>query len=296
MDKIGVSTVIEKIDYEGFPTWKLLLPPLAAIALAILILASSVVMTGAPVGMGVEFVGGAELRLDPGDVDGDPEEVIEAEFSAEPDSVQHVPADGTYIVTFKEADDDIGTLEEEAEAAGFGIESSSEITPTFGDNNQRLALMGLAFAFVGMSIMVFAAFRTVVPSACVVASAFSDLLVPLAMMSLVGIDLTLGTVAALLMMIGYSVDSDILLNDYVLRRSGGFYESVYDAMDTGLTMTLTSFLAMVVMAAASLVFGVPLLFEIGVVLAFGLAVDVMNTYMMNLAILRWYKFEGVRRL
>jgi len=52
----------------------------------------------------------------------------------------------------------------------------------------------------------------------------------------------------------------------------------------------------VVMAAASLVFGVPLLFEIGVVLAFGLAVDVMNTYMMNLAILRWYKFEGVRRL
>jgi len=32
--------------------------------------------------------------------------------------------------------------------------------------------------------------------------------------------MTLGTIAALLMIIGYSVDSDILLNNSVLRRTG----------------------------------------------------------------------------
>ena len=32
---------------------------------------------------------------------------------------------------------------------------------------------------------------------------------------------------------------------------------------------------------------------IGTVLAFGLATDLMNTYMLNLSLLRWYKYEGV---
>jgi preprotein translocase subunit SecF len=32
-----------------------------------------------------------------------------------------------------------------------------------------------------------------------------------------------------------------------------------------------------------------------VVLVFGLTADLMNTYLLNLSLLRWYKFEGVAR-
>ena len=39
-------------------------------------------------------------------------------------------------------------------------------------------------------------------------------------MRVVGIELSLGTLAALLMLIGYSVDSDILLTNRVLKRRG----------------------------------------------------------------------------
>jgi preprotein translocase subunit SecF len=114
-------------------------------------------------------------------------------------------------------------------------------------------------------------------------------------MNVLGIDLSLGTVAALLMLIGYSVDSDILLNNHVLRRRGGFYESTYRAMRTGVTMTLTSIAAMIVMTAVSTLFGIPLLPEIGIVLVFGLTTDLMNTYMMNVSLLRYYKYEGVAK-
>jgi preprotein translocase subunit SecF len=31
------------------------------------------------------------------------------------------------------------------------------------------------------------------------------------------------------------------------------------------------------------------------VLVFGLAVDLMNTYMLNMSLLRWYKYEGIAR-
>jgi len=129
----------------------------------------------------------------------------------------------------------------------------------------------------------------------VVVSAFSDMLIPGALMNLLGIDLTLGAVAALLMLIGYSVDSDILLNNHVLRRHGGFYESAYRAMRTGVSMTLTSIAAMLTMFAASWYLGIPLLPDIALILVFGLVADLMNTYMLNITLLRWYKFEGVSR-
>jgi preprotein translocase subunit SecF len=99
------------------------------------------------------------------------------------------------------------------------------------------------------------------------------------------------------MLIGYSVDSDLLLNNHVLRRSGDFYESTYRARRTGVTMTLTSLAAVSVMTIVSspLVFGIPLLPEVGIILVFGLAADLMNTYLLNVSLLRYYKYEGIAK-
>jgi preprotein translocase subunit SecF len=85
------------------------------------------------------------------------------------------------------------------------------------------------------------------------------------------------------------VDSDLLLTNHVLRRRGGFYESAYRAMRTGVTMTLTSLSASIVMALTAAILGIDLLTAIGTVLAFGLATDLMNTYLFNLGLLRWYR-------
>jgi preprotein translocase subunit SecF len=60
-------------------------------------------------------------------------------------------------------------------------------------------------------------------------------------------------------------------------------------MRTGVTMTLTSLSASIVMAISAAVLGIDLLTAIGTVLAFGLATDLMNTYLFNLGLLRWYR-------
>lgn len=287
MDSFSTSRVIEAVDYEQYSTAQLLGPPLALLLLAVVVLGGSFMLTGSPVGLGVEFIGGTEIRVAETDASGG-EEALANAFSDSPDSIRTIPSDGTYVVTFKDTGQDVSTYEQAAEDAGFVIRSSSQVAPSFGGDTQRLALMGLVVAFIGMSLVVFGLFRTFVPSLAVVSSAASDLIVPLAVMSLVGVDLSLGTVAALLMLIGYSVDSDILLNDYAIRRNGAFYASVYEAMETGITMTLTSMLAMGVLTIGAVIFGVPLLRDIGFVLAVGLGVDLINTYMMNVSILRWH--------
>ncbi|MFW6045816.1 MAG: protein translocase subunit SecF, partial [Natronomonas sp.] len=154
---------------------------------------------------------------------------------------------------------------------------------------------GIGIAFLGMSVLVFLMFRTLVPSVAVVASAFSDIVIPMSLMRLFGLELTLGTVAALLMLIGYSVDSDLLLNNHVLRRRGDFYTSTFRAMRTGVTMTVTSIAAMVVMTVVANVLGIPMLPAVGIVLVFGLTADLMNTYLLNVSLLRYYKYEGVAK-
>jgi len=286
---------VPEVDYTRYTNRQLAAIPLAVLAVALLVIAGWTAATGVPVDRGIDFTGGTELRVGvDAPSDQAAREGIRDAFSAEPESIQSIPAEGTYVVTFQQGVSGV-QLEEEANAAGFDVLSRDSVSASFGGGSQLTALGGVAVAFLGMSVLVFLMFRTFVPSVAVVISAFSDIVVPVALMNLLGIELSLGTVAALLMLIGYSVDSDILLNNHILRRSGGFYESTHRAMRTGVTMTLTSISAMIVMTITASIVGIGLLSAIGTVLVFGLATDLMNTYMLNLSLLRWYKFEGVKR-
>jgi preprotein translocase subunit SecF len=284
--------VEERVDYTQYTDRQLMVVPLVVLAVALLVIGGWYLTTGAPASPDVEFTGGVELQVENGSEAG-----IRDAYERPITAIRAVSdgggGTGGYIVTFQSGPNvpsiNATELTNTAEANGFGVQSIQETSPSFGASTQRLAFIGIGAAFVGMAIMIFALFRSPVPCLAVVLSAFSDIVVPVAIMNLVGIKLSLGTVAALLMLIGYSVDSDILLTNQVLRRRGGFYESTYRAMRTGVTMTLTSLAAMTVMAIVATFFGVDLLAAVGTVLAFGLATDLMNTYLFNVGLLRWYK-------
>jgi preprotein translocase subunit SecF len=292
-----VAFEVPEVDYTQYTNRQLAAIPLAILAVALLVIIGWYVFTGAPVRLGLEFTGGTELRVQTST----PPSEISAAFNTEPTVSPIQSAENTYIVTFPPEADNIGQQARnnlqpvEGQTQEDMVQSIQGTSASFGQSTQRLALIGLGLAFVGMSVLVFLMFRTFVPSVAVVVSAFSDIVIPLALMNVLGIKLSLGTVAALLMLIGYSVDSDILLNNHIIRRSGDFYESTYRAMQTGVTMTVTSLSAMAVMAVVAHFFNIVLLRDIGIVLVLGLATDLMNTYMLNLSLLRWWKFEGVAR-
>ncbi|MEF8852882.1 MAG: protein translocase subunit SecF [Haloarculaceae archaeon] len=287
-----VEFEVPEIDYDQYSNRQLAAVPLAVLAVAIAVLVGTYLLTGSPVALGIEFTGGSQLTVETTMSQSE----IGSAFSPRPVSVQGVGGQAdTYVLTFDAAASNVTALRTQAEAAGMTVLGSGETPASFGQQSQRIALLGLVVAFVGMSILAFALFRSFVPSIAIVVSAFSDIVIPLAILSLVQVKLSLGTVAAFLMLIGYSVDSDILLNNHILRRRGGFYESTHAAMRTGVSMTLTSIAAMTVMAVMATFYNIDLMAQIGLVLVLGLTTDLMNTYMLNLSLLRWYKFEGVGR-
>ena len=153
-------------------------------------------------------------------------------------------------------------------------------------------LISILFAFFLMSIVVFIQFRTIVPSFAVIISAFADILMSLIVVDLIGIKVSSAGIVAFLMLIGYSVDTDILLTTRLLKRGQGeINHKIYEAFKTGLTMTLTAILA--IGFALILVHSFSsTLSQMFIILIIGLLFDILNTWLTNVSILKWYLLRG----
>lgn len=164
-----------------------------------------------------------------------------------------------------------------------------EVSPTLGESFWQTAFsVGIVAVFL-VVIVIFLFFRKVIPSVAVIAAAAFDMLGALALMSIFGIALSLSSIPALLMLIGYSIDTDMLLTTRVLTRSERTpRERASDSMRTGLTMTFTTIAALAVMLVLSYFNQITVIFEIAAVILFGLLADIIATWMMNAAILLWY--------
>lgn len=171
------------------------------------------------------------------------------------------------------------------------ITSYQQVGPVLGEEAMTQVYYALAFAFLFMSITVFIIFRNFVPSMAVIFAALSDIIIALGGMSLFGIPLSVASVGALLMLIGYSVDTDILLTTRILKRKEGTVtERAVEAMKTGFTMAAAAIGSMVALYVVVMVFipAAQTLADIAAVLIIGLVADILTTWLMNLGILRWY--------
>ncbi len=145
--------------------------------------------------------------------------------------------------------------------------------------------VALFLAYIFMGIVVFVTFRIPVPSLAVIFAAFADMVCTLAMFPILGIKLSTAGIAALLLLIGYSVDTDILMTTRLLRKDKPLFESLIDSMKTGLTMTSAALVALVVGYFFSTSH---VLKEMFLIIIIGLLFDVIMTYGINAGLLIGY--------
>ncbi len=164
-----------------------------------------------------------------------------------------------------------------------------EIKPSLGESFFSLGLTVTLIGFILVVIVIFVSFREFIPSVAIIAALIFDIAGALGGMSVFRIPLSLATIPALLMMIGYSVDTDILLTTRVLKRKEGLPgERAHEAMITGLTMTFATLAALIVMITLSYLGQLQVIFDISAVLIFGLLADIIATWLMNAPVLLWY--------
>ncbi|MDH7510041.1 MAG: protein translocase subunit SecF [Methanolinea sp.] len=271
-------------DVNRYTPRQMMVVPAVILLLSLALLGFNMASFGMPVRPGIDFSGGTAVTL----FTPDSADQIRAAFAGYPLlSVGEGVNNGKYV-KFGPMDD--ASLQRLATDIGVRYPDAKidQIGASFGETLQQQALIALIISFLGMTVVIFLAFRSFVPAGAVVLSAFADIAMTAAGMSLVGIDLSLATVAGLLMLIGYSVDSDILLTMRVLKRQGKLEEKLSGAFRTGIIMTTTTIAAISAMWVVALVGQITVVWEIATVLLIGLVVDMMNTWLTNAGIIKWY--------
>lgn len=174
----------------------------------------------------------------------------------------------------------------------FNVQAQSfnAITPSVSQYFLQQAVVAFILAFTIMSLVIFIAFKDLVPSLAVIFAATADIVFSIAAMSMLGIPLTLGSLAALLMLIGYSVDTDIVLSSRVLKESrDSLKERIWSATKTGVTMSSGGIAGFSILYLVSIaIVGQSELSTISSVMVIGLLVDMPFTWFGNALILKKY--------
>lgn len=174
------------------------------------------------------------------------------------------------------------------ESASYN-EVSASLSAKFIDK----AFMVVVYSTILVSIVVFIIFRTFIPSLAVLLGAGCDVMIALGAMGLFGIPLTLASFAALIMLVGFSLDTDVLLTMRVIKRKEGSpRERAYDAMKTGMTMSMALMLAFVCLFILASVTHINTYYEISSVAIAGLLGDLVATWLLNGVIVLWYLEHG----
>jgi len=164
--------------------------------------------------------------------------------------------------------------------------SISETGSKLGEAFFRQLMIAVLFAFIFMGVVIFLIFRTLIPSLAVIFAAFCDIAITLAIVNLLGMSISSAGVVSFLLLIGYSVDTDVLLTTRVLKRRGKpLLERMKGAVKTGSTMTATTIIVLII---ASLLTTSLILKQMFLILLIGLIVDIFSTYLTNAGLIYWY--------
>ncbi len=164
-------------------------------------------------------------------------------------------------------------------------EVGSALGQAFWQNAVNVVLIGLVL----IGIVIFLFFREFFPTLSILLAALIDILTALAGMALLGIPLSLVTLPALLMLIGYAVDTEILMSTRLFKKRGGSdAERAFESFKTGITMTATTLGTLAVMLVFSYYSQISVIFEISTVLFFGLIGDVITSWLLNGPMLLWH--------
>ena len=273
---------------------QILLIPIIILILSLAVIGNHYLKTGEFVSKGVSLKGGTSVSIN--------QQFDVSELSSF--LVQKFPHADVNVRTLSKAGIQSGIIVEASDVDGKDLISSieeklgnldkSEYTvdttgPSLGKSFFKQAIISVLVAFVLMSIVVFIYFRAPLPSFYAVFSVFADATFALAVFDLFNLRLTTAGVASFLMLIGYSIDTDILLTTRVLKRTEGTVsERMASTLPTGITMTLAAIAAVLIAYYST---ESELLKQIMFILGWGLVADVIFTWLFNAPLLRMY-LEG----
>ncbi len=184
--------------------------------------------------------------------------------------------------------------------SGFGSPSVAIVGPTAGKQLQRQAALATLYSLIGMLVYLWFRFELIYGVAAVVA-VFHDTLITVGAFSLTNQEITLTVIAAILTLIGYSMNDTIVVLDRIrenlaLSRRESLAEVVNRSINQTLTRTVISSGLTFLTVLSLLLFGGPVLRGFSFALTVGIVIGTYSSIAvaapMLVAYQDWRKSRG----
>jgi len=264
----------------------LLVIPTVLILFSVAVLVNNYTQKGEWFTRSFELTGGTMITVEPAEAPSS--NAVENALSSFPVSIRTLSGLAGYKLIIQTVSDaDVDEILQSLSNAGIDTTQYSiqTIGPSLGESFWQQTQLALVVAFILMGIVVFVLFRDPFPSMYVIFCALCDIVVTVAFMNIFGIELSMASLGALLMLLGYSVDTDIMLTTRFLKETEPFGQKIRSAIKTGLTMTGTTLGALFALYISGIS---PVITQIASVLIIGLIADIMLTWFQNSVLLRMY--------
>ncbi|MEM4396144.1 MAG: hypothetical protein QXR30_00585 [Candidatus Woesearchaeota archaeon] len=159
--------------------------------------------------------------------------------------------------------------------------TSSELSKSFF----KEILSAILIAYLIMSIVIFLRFKNFFVSFTMILANISNLIITLAILNIIDFKLSIAGISALLMLIGYSIDTNILLATRLIKEKGNIEELLSSSLKTGLLMSLTT---LATVSLGYLFTNSTTIKEIMLILIIGLISDIIMTWLQNVSLLLNY--------
>jgi preprotein translocase subunit SecF len=284
------TTFLEKVKHYYITEYrKLFFIPITLFVLAFIVLAITYAQTGDFLKRDVTLKGGISLILNTDYSDIPSLELYLSEELPEASiNIRTIESRGSVIGIIIEASDTtddllLNAVKEKVEFEDYSIETMGSALGNSFFKQMFVAVL-VAFLFMGLVFQLY--FRNYYATFAALFSAFLDIFITMAIIDLIGVRLTAGGIAAYLMLIGYSIDTSILLSTKLLKeRSSDKNKALFDAMKTGLTMSAAGLAAT---GISFLLTNNSTLKQIMLILIVGLVIDLITTWISNVSFLRFY--------
>jgi len=270
-----------------------------------LILASLAWMATGHLRYGVEFSGGTQLILhfqNPPDIDKIRDAVTKVSPGAVIQTYGDVTANKVLVRISQEASE--SDLDAPARAVGqaladtYGqnpiLESSSEIVgPIVGAELRQKAVLLTVLGLLFQLIYIAARFKGGIWGAGATLAALHDVLIALGVLAFFRFEITLNVIAALLTLVGYSVNDTIVIFDrarenLLHRRKDSMAKILNDSLNQTLTRTIISNGTTFLTVLGLFLFGGEVLRGFGLAMVVGIIVGTYSTLFIAVPLVNWW--------
>lgn len=147
--------------------------------------------------------------------------------------------------------------------------------------NESILIISISFVLMGVVALYY--FKSVIPAVSITFSTIADVIVVIGMLNLLGESLSVASIGALLMLIGLSTDSDMLLAANIIKKQD--LSRLKKSFMTELTMSLASITTSGVMY---LLTNIEMIRSIALILLIGSVSDMINTWILSAGLQRMY--------